>query len=445
MQTESKVWLDSNPDQSASWQSSAITESEDLQGGGMWDIINYIIRDESPDEPLSRFKENIVFFYNKGDEVNDFKDNKKCIELIRNIDNELVVGLPAEAKFITSVVFKYIQRQILVENEELILNYLYEEGWSEEQIQKPQAIATEIIKSKFKSVTFNTELVQVTSDYIAQYFEIRANLLQKSTIEQAVEFFCNNDLSNKKYKAIVRAFGAQNTDVQKLIQLKELGNTSEIKLYIKDLRKNAPGIESNLKKLYQANGDLKDLIGNNTSAMQKLIRKSAFAQKIGKMAFKFGAKAPLIDAVITLYDAQKNPEDLMDNLLISGAAAISSSVGFGVTVFVILGKQYWERMEQETFDAIYAACGIDWYVICNHQYNPNTYENDFKLKQVKYFLLLYKREEHKLLKNSRIAPTSIRITNASKAEQIFGFKPLYVNYSFIQNDDYEDICCTRYK
>lgn len=131
---------------------------------------------------------------------------------------------------------------------------------------------------------------------------------------------------------------------------------------------------------------------------------------------------------------------MMDNMLTAAGTLISASAGFGVSALLAIGNDHWDRFEEDMFDAIYNSCGISWPDLCRLNKSDT-----FMFPQFARMFFQYKKEEHILFSNKKIVPTSIRILDTSVAGDVFGFEPKYVNYFLYEDQELQEVCCTRYQ
>lgn len=432
------IWLNDFPATKLSVEEKEITESDQVQGGGLLEIINYFISNK--DESLDRFV-NIIESptYKPGDEEDNFAKVDYCSYILTSSLVYIIVGIEAEARFIVATVFKHLQKLEFLRNEEEILNILEQGGWTEKEIANPTAIAEQILTQKLKKLKANAEILGLTSSYVESYFQTKAQNISAFTLEHAEDFFKSNKLSGKKFKAIANSLGASNKELQQLMKYRTAGNTKGIEAFIVNKRVTNGSTDAVLKRMYQSNKELKSFIGTNTKAIKDLIRKSGYAKKFVKFAFKNIGKLGYLDSLISLESAYE-PEKMMDNMLTSAGALISSSAGFGVSALLAIGNDHWGRFEEDMFEVIYNSCGISWSDLCDVDD-----DGKFTTPQFCRLFLQYKKEEDILLSNKKIVPTSIRILSASLAEDIFGFEPKYVNYFLYEDQGLSEVCCTRYQ
>ena len=440
MQGKTTVWLDDKPGEKATWNEKELVENKEVIGGGVLDIIKYIIsREQSfeyPDDPQS-FSENLKLVMNKGDEENDFSNTNYCKLLIEDVLHYAIVGIEAEARFIVSTVFKYLVKLEFLKQEDEILKSLEADGWTEEDVNNPAIVAKGILKTRILKFGDNTEITRLTSDYVASYFDAKALRIKEITLKEAEDFFCKS--SGKKFKAMAKSLNISHKDLQLLMSYKNSNNIEAIRKFIAEKRLEGKNIDNILKKMFRLNKDIGGYIGEQQEQVRNLVRRSGYAQKFSKFLFKSAGALSLVDAVITLKDYNE-PEKMMDNLLVSAAGLISAGAGFGITALLVIGNDRVDRMEQDMFEAMYDQCGIQWFTLCK----LNEDGSNFEFPHLKNLFLHYKREEHVSFFNKDVVPTSIRITDANLANEIFGFKPVYVNY-FTKNDGMVGhVCCTRY-
>lgn len=442
------AWLNDFPENKLSIEEKEITESKEVQGGGLLEIINYIISEqirkakdtESKESPLDIFIQAWPRdYYKSEDALNEFRDVKYCPTILRDVLGDIIVGIEAEARFIVATVFKHLQKLEFLRNEEEILNILEEGGWTEKEIANSTAIAEQILTQELKKLKNNNEIIRLTSTYVESYFETKSQTIGIASLEHAEAYFKNKNLSGQKFKAIAKSLGANSKELQQLMKYRTTGDIKGIELFIAKKRIASGTTNATLKKMYQSNKELKSFIGTNTKAIKNLVRKSGYAQKFVKFAFKNATKLGYLDSIISLESAYE-PEKMMDNMLTSAGALVSVSVGFGVSALLAIGDDHWDRFEEDVFEAIYNSCGISWTELCNmDKYGK------FKTPQFKRLFLQYKKEEHILLSNKNIVPTSIRILDTVLAKDIFGFTPKYVNYFLYEDQELSEVCCTRYK
>ncbi|WP_282039236.1 hypothetical protein [Saccharicrinis aurantiacus] len=127
----------------------------------------------------------------------------------------------------------------------------------------------------------------------------------------------------------------------------------------------------------------------------------------------------------------------MDNLLSGVGSCFGTGPGFAVTAFIALGNDFWARQFAEFSERALAACGIPWEILASHDKGRNLIFPEFS-----HFLFQYKQEENEGFFDKNIEFTSIRIVRESAAEDIFGFKPSFVNY--MAADQPNNVCRTRY-
>ena len=436
------IWLNDFPENKLSIEEKEITESEDVQGGGLLEIINCIIEREinKSVNAYDSFTLLLKSEYRIGDEENDFAKTEYCSQIVTNvIGGNIIIGIEAEARFIVATVFKHLQKLEFLRNEEEILNILEQGGWTEKEIENPTVIAEQILTQKLKKLKTNAEILGLTSSYVESYFQTKAQNISAFTIEHAEDFFKSDKLSGKKFKAIANSLGASDKELQQLMKYRTTGNTKGIEGFLVNKRLTNGTTDAVLKRMYQSNKELKSFIGTNTKAVKDLVRRSGYAQKFVKFAFKNVNTLGYVDSLISLESAYE-PEKMMDNMLTSAGALISASAGFGVSALLAIGNDHWDRFEEDMFEVIYNSCGISWADLC--RLNKN---NTFMFPQFARMFFQYKKEEHILFSNKKIVPTSIRILDTSVAGDVFGFEPKYVNYFLYEDQELQEICCTRYQ
>ncbi|MDM8160660.1 hypothetical protein QUH73_12610 [Labilibaculum sp. K2S] len=437
------IWLNDFPANKLSIEEKEITESDQVQGGGLLEIINYIISEQirlGKGSPLDNFIQALgIFHYKPEDSLNEFADTKYCSKVLRDVLGDVIVGIEAEARFIVATVFKHLQKLEFLKNEDEILIILEQGGWTEKEIANPTAIAEQILTKEMKKLSNGAEILGLTSDYVESYFQTKAQNISAFTLEHAEDFFKSKELSGKKFKAIANSLGASNKELQQLMKYRTTGNTKGIELFLVNKRVTNGTTDAVLKRMYQSNKELKSFIGTNTKAVKDLVRKSGYAKKFMKFAFKNVNTLGYVDSLISLESAYE-PEKMMDNMLTAAGTLISASAGFGVSALLAIGNDHWDRFEEDMFEVIYNSCGISWSDLCDVDD-----DGKFETPQFCRLFLHYKKEEHILFSNKKIVPTSIRILDTSVAGDVFGFEPKYVNYFLYEDRELSEVCCTRYQ